>query len=119
MSDRTWAILGLAAALTGCAAAAGAPLQAAGSDPAVQRGAAFAERRCAGCHLVGLDDGPASFGPRFRDLGSRYDTLSLQTRFAEISQHGSGEMPPIQIERREADDLVAYLRTLRAGTPNP
>ncbi|WP_332765874.1 c-type cytochrome [Phenylobacterium sp.] len=117
MADRSWAVLGMAAALAGCAGATGVQAVGGGADPAVQRGQAFAERRCAGCHVVGLDDGPASFGPRFRDLRIRYNALSLQRRFTEISQHGSGEMPPIQIGRREAEDLVAYLETLQAEPP--
>lgn len=119
MANRSWAMLGLAAALAGCAGAAAVPAVggAAAADPVVQRGQAFAERRCAGCHVVGLDDGPASFGPRFRDLRVRYNALSLQRRFTEISQHGSGEMPPIQIGRQEAEDLVAYLETLQSEPP--
>ena len=119
MANRSWAMLGLAAALAGCAGAAGVQAVGAGpgADPPVLRGQAFAERRCAGCHVVGLDDGPASFGPRFRDLRVRYNALSLQRRFTEISQHGSGEMPPIQIGRQEAEDLVAYLETLQSEPP--
>lgn len=94
----------------GCATA-GAPV-ASGPDPAVQRGQAFAQRRCAGCHVIGLDEYDGTSGPRFRDLRMRFNPLSLQRRFGEISQHGSGEMPPIQITRSEAEDLVAYIQSL-------
>ena len=119
MAKRSWEMRGVAAALAGCAGAAVVPeVEAdAADDTAVQRSQAFAERRCAGCHVVGMGDGRTSFGPRFRDLRVRYNALSLQRRFTEISQHGSGEMPPIQIGRQEAEDLVAYLETLQSEPP--
>lgn len=109
---RTWiAMAATALTLTGCASTGdGAPATA--PDPAVQRGQAFAEQRCAGCHVIGLDDREGASGPRFRELRTRFNALSLQRRFGEISQHGSGEMPPIQITRRQADDLVAYIESL-------
>jgi mono/diheme cytochrome c family protein len=96
--------------MAACAANGAAPMG--GRDPAVERGQAFAERRCAGCHVVGMDDRDGASGPPFRALRMRFNALSLQRRFAEISQHGSGEMPPIQISRSEAEDLVAYIESL-------
>lgn len=83
-----------------------------GFDPAADRGLAFAERRCGGCHMVGLDETSATSGPRFRDLKIRYNTLSLGRRFAEISQHGTGEMPPVTFTTSEAEDLIAYFDSL-------
>ena len=81
-------------------------------SPASDRGLAFAERRCAGCHMVGLDETSATDGPRFRDLRIRYSSLSLERRFVEISQHGTGEMPPVAFTTSEAGDLVAYFDSL-------
>lgn len=81
-------------------------------DAGSERGRSLAERRCAGCHAVGLDERPMADGPRFRDLARRYNAISLQRRFVEISQHGSGEMPPVQISQSDAEDLVAYLGSL-------
>lgn len=101
---------GLAVLVSGCAATGSPPPG--GTDPAVQRGQAFAARRCAGCHEVGLDDREGTSGPRFRTLRMRFNALSLQRRFDQISQHGSGEMPPIHITRSEAEDLVAYIESL-------
>lgn len=98
-------------ALGACASAAGPPL-AAGDDPSIERGRAFAERRCAGCHAIGLDETSAASGPRFRDLRLRSNPLSLQRRFAEISAHGIGEMPPIEIRASDAEDLIAYFESL-------
>jgi mono/diheme cytochrome c family protein len=83
-------------------------------DPAAERGQAFAARRCGGCHTVGLDDGGAAEGPRFRDLTRRYNALSLQKRFAEVSRHGVGMMPPVSFTTAEAEDLLAYFATLDA-----
>ncbi|HET6970738.1 MAG TPA: c-type cytochrome [Phenylobacterium sp.] len=108
-----------AVALSGCATggpAAHAPGQAAAPrlDPAAQRGHDFAQRRCAGCHEIGEDDGGAAEGPAFRTLAMRYNALSLQRRFAEVSAHGFDRMPPITFTKAEADDLSAYLGTLHA-----
>lgn len=101
-----------AATLAGCAGTTkGSPVS--GLDPAAERGQAFAERRCAGCHTVGPDDGGAGDGPSFRALAMRYNPLSLQKRFAEVSQHGSGAMPPVTFTVSEAEDLIAYFATLQ------
>lgn len=109
------AFTGLTFLAAGCASkgpiagpdAGGAPL-----SPSAERGQRLAQARCAGCHAVGLDENPAASGPRFRDLRMRYNALSLQRRFAEISEHGAGEMPPIQIGASDAEDLVAYFESL-------
>lgn len=105
-------ILAIAVGLSACATG---PAPAPGKsrlDPAAERGQAFAQRRCAGCHTIGQDDGGASEGPRFRDLSRRYNALSLQKRFAEVSQHGTGMMPPVTFSTAEAEDLLAYFSTL-------
>lgn len=102
---------GLGLVLTACASGGEAPSM--GPDAAAMRGKAFAERRCQGCHAVGLDDRDGASGPPFRTLRMRYNPISLQKRFGAISEHGSGEMPPVQITRSEAEDLVAYFESLR------
>ena len=84
-------------------------------DPAQQRGRDFAVRRCAGCHTVGLDDGGASDGPAFRRLATRYNPISLERRFAEVSAHGFDRMPPVEFTRSELEDLVAYIDSLRGA----
>lgn len=104
-------ILAVSAAVAACASlpsAKGPPA----FNPAADRGLAFAERRCAGCHMVGLDETSATDGPRFRDLRMRYNSISLAKRFAEVSQHGTGEMPPVAFTPSEADDLIAYFESL-------
>jgi len=82
-------------------------------DPAQQRGYDFAVRRCAGCHTVGLDDGGAGDGPAFYKLARRYNPISLERRFAEVSEHGFDRMPSIPFTRAEAQDLLAYFDSLQ------
>jgi mono/diheme cytochrome c family protein len=102
----------LAIGLAGCASVA--PMADAGRmDPAAERGRDFALRRCAGCHTVGLDDGGAQDGPSFRSLALRYNAISLQRHFVEVSEHGFDRMPPVSFTTSEAEDLIAYLETLR------
>lgn len=83
-------------------------------SPAQMRGLAFAARRCGGCHNVGLDDGPPYEGPAFRTVAARYDSTALQQRFAQVAAHGVDRMPPVGFTRAEADDLVAYFKSLRS-----
>lgn len=102
-----------ALALSACAGQAPAPGPAR-LEPAVQRGHNFAQQRCSGCHAIGLDDGGATEGPPFRVLAQRYNALSLQRRFAEVSAHGYDRMPPVTFTPAQADDLVAYMTSLTA-----
>jgi mono/diheme cytochrome c family protein len=106
------ATLGVAAPGAAAAAAPGHPPAQATSDPAAARGRAFAERRCAGCHNIGADDGPPDEGPPFRRLVGSYDSASLAERFAHVSAHGKDRMPPITFTPDERADLLAYVRTL-------
>lgn len=109
-------------ALAGCAATPGPrspdrfgvpPLPA--LDAQQQRGRDFAVRRCGGCHTVGLDDGGAQDGPSFYTLARRYNPVSLERRFAEVSAHGYDRMPAISFSAGEAADLIAYFDTLQGN----
>jgi hypothetical protein len=62
---------------------------------------------------VGPDDGPPYEGPAFRKLADRYNRTSMEQRFAEVSAHGFDSMPPVSFSPGEADDLLAYLESLR------
>ena len=102
-------------ALAGCAGVPAPPPVA--SLPALDaeqaRGRDFAVRRCSGCHTIGLDDGGAQDGPAFRTLARRYNPISLERRFAEVSAHGVDRMPPVEFTRDEAAALIAYFETLQ------
>ena len=90
------------------------PVEGAGQlDAAQQRGRDFALRRCSGCHAVRSDDGQSSDGPAFHRLARRYNAISLERRFAELAAHGFDRMPPVQMTRSEAEDLIAYLNSLQ------
>lgn len=82
-------------------------------DPAARRGHDLAVQRCSGCHIVGLDDGGAQEGPAFSALARRYNPISLERRFGEVSRHGFDRMPPVAFTRSDAADLIAYIDTLR------
>jgi mono/diheme cytochrome c family protein len=101
----------MAALLAGCASTGAAPGHP-GFSPAADRGLAIVQQRCSGCHMVGLDETAATEGPRFRDLQMRYNAVSLARKFAEISRHGTGEMPPVGLAASEAEDIAAYFETL-------
>lgn len=117
------AALATALALAGCAATPGPakgpewsgvpPLPT--LDAQQQRGRDFAVRRCGGCHTVGLDDGGAQDGPAFYKLARRYNPLSLERRFKEVSVHGFDRMPAIPFTTSEAADLIAYFDTLQGN----
>ena len=110
-SMRRWIMAFSVASLTACASLPTTPQKLAFS-PTADRGLTFAQQRCSGCHMVGLDETSATEGPRFRDLQMRYNRLSLENRFQEISRHGTGEMPPVALSSSDADDLIAYFETL-------
>ena len=108
----TLIVAGLALAAPGLAGCAGVGALLAQTSLADQ-GQVIAQRRCAGCHAIGLDADPAAVAPPFRKLARRYDPFTLSARMEEISAHGSGEMPPILIRPNTARKLVAYFDTLR------
>jgi mono/diheme cytochrome c family protein len=107
-------------ALAGCASAPAALDRSAVLSPprldaAQQRGHDLAVRRCSGCHTIGLDDGGAGDGPAFTKLARRYNPISLERRFAQVSAHGFDRMPPVEFTQGEAQDLIAYFDTLQGN----
>lgn len=109
-SPRAWgtAVAATVAVTVGIGAAPSTP-----EVDAVANGRSFARANCAGCHNVTADDGEPYLGPRFQALGDRLSQNELLARFARVSAHGVGKMPPIAISEEQAQDLTAYLRALR------
>jgi hypothetical protein len=70
--------------------------------------------RSAGVRLATPSEGPA-----FRTLARRYDPISLERRFTQVSAHGFDHMPPVQFSRSELEDLIAYFDSLRAPEAGP
>jgi cytochrome c len=97
--------LGTAVALLVSAAAA--------LEPDEERGLVLAWENCARCHAIGEDDVsrlPAA--PPFRELHERYPVEHLAEAFVEGIVTGHRGMPEFRFEPEEAEDLIAYLRTL-------
>lgn len=97
----------LALALSTAVAAA---TPAAAADSA--KGAELAAKWCVACHVIGntptatIQQGPPSFRAIAR---SKRTADELRTFLA----HPHGAMPDLALSRTEADDLIAYIATLR------
>ena len=80
---------------------------------AVQQGQAFAQANCARCHAIGpLGDSPLPKAPPFRALHQRYPVENLFEALAEGIRTAHPAMPEFQLEQRQIDDLIAYLKSL-------
>ena len=88
-----------------------------GSSPAwaagdAVAGKALAERSCASCHLVAPDQKSATTeAPPFTELASRSpDEIEALATFLAAPHP---PMPPVSLTRREIDDVVAYIASLK------
>ena len=79
----------------------------------VDRGHALAARWCANCHVVERTAAAASANglPTFPALAANPKTTSELLRATMTAQHG--RMPDMSISKRDQDDLVAYVFSLR------
>ena len=78
-----------------------------------ESGLAIAERRCAGCHAVGMaDTSPRAGAPPLRDLYKRYPVDALHQAFLNGVHVGHPDMPTFRLSRGEVDALLAYLRSI-------
>lgn len=83
------------------------------ADASPSDGKAFAEENCARCHAIGRDgDSPLAEAPAFRDLHMRYPIESLAEAFAEGIVTGHPDMPEFELDARQIDDILAYLKSL-------
>ena len=107
--------------LTGCSVQPGVPV---GRETLVdtpvpnlvaqQRGAAYAEANCAGCHAVGATgESPLPAAPHFRDLGLRYTVENLAEAFAEGIDTAHPAMPEFVLSTEENEELIAYLKSIQ------
>lgn len=109
-------------ALTGCAVQSAPPLRQGASVvvavpdvAALQRGAAYAEANCGGCHAIGAaGESPLPAAPRFRDLGLRYPVDDLAEAFAEGVDTAHAAMPEFLMSTQENSDLIAYLNSIQS-----
>lgn len=76
------------------------------------RGRDLAQAWCAECHAIGIKAVPSpGNAPDFIAIARQPSTTALSLNAFLRSNHRS--MPNFMIERREADDIVAYLLSLK------
>lgn len=82
-------------------------------DAREKRGETLALANCARCHVVGRHGAsPLKEAPPFRSLHKSYPVTDLAEALAEGISTGHPTMPEFQFEPDEADNLIAYLKTL-------
>ncbi|SFK89447.1 c-type cytochrome [Methylorubrum salsuginis] len=86
---------------------------AAQAGPSPRRGETIALANCARCHAVGrVGISPLAEAPPFRDLHRRYPVEDLVEALTEGIVTGHQSMPEFRLDPDEAQNLIAYLRTL-------
>ena len=76
-------------------------------------GLVIAKRWCAECHVVAPDQTSAKAdAPSFADIAKRR-LLAPPATLEKFLMDPHPKMPDMQINKREADDLVAYMATLK------
>ena len=82
-------------------------------DLKAKQGETIARTNCARCHAVGRQgSSPLREAPPFRELHSRYPVENLAEALAEGITTGHPSMPEFRLEPDQADNLIAYLKTL-------
>lgn len=82
-------------------------------DAAVERGRVFAQANCARCHAIGAaGDSPLPKAPPFRTLHERYPVEDLAEALAEGIRTAHPAMPEFELNQRQINDLIAYLKSL-------
>jgi mono/diheme cytochrome c family protein len=86
---------------------------------AIGRGKALAEAQCAQCHAIGATGmSPYPAAPIWREMVQTKDTDELATLFGEgklIHRDGIASMPEFTLTPQQIGELIAYMKTLRAG----
>lgn len=110
-------------ALTGCeslereSSVTPTTLDAVISSMSEQRGAAYAQAKCASCHAIGrTGESPLRAAPAFRSLGLRYPVSDLAEAFAEGIVTAHPAMPQFEMTPTQNADLIAYLESIQADT---
>jgi len=85
----------------------------AASSPAERRGRAYANAHCARCHAIDRhSDSRLALAPPFRSLHNRYPVETLAEALAEGISTGHPDMPAVELEPDEINDLLAFLKSL-------
>ncbi len=81
---------------------------------AIKHGGGLAKHYCSVCHAIGpLGDSPNPLSPPFRELGRRYPLDDLQESLVEGIVSGHPAMPQFVFQAADANDLVAYLKSIQ------
>ncbi len=87
----------------------------AAGDPQIARGLAFAEAQCSGCHAVRRgEDSPNPQAPGFAAVADEMGFTVASLREFFLDRHDFPGMMSIQLEEEEADEVAAYIMSLRA-----
>ncbi len=82
-------------------------------DTAIQRGHAFTQANCARCHAIDpAGNSPLAKAPPFRTLHQRYPVEDLAEALAEGIRTAHRAMPAFELDQRQIDDLITYLKSL-------
>ncbi|KAA0121237.1 cytochrome c [Methylobacterium sp. P1-11] len=82
-------------------------------DRHVRQGETIARTNCARCHAVGrVGDSPLRAAPPFRELHTRYPVEDLAEALTEGIRTGHPSMPEFRFDPDQAQDLIAYLKSL-------
>jgi mono/diheme cytochrome c family protein len=69
---------------------------------------------CGGCHAVGkTGESPHPAAPKFRSLDNLTDLSKLGQRIREGILTGHEDMPMFRFNGRDADAVVAYMRSIQ------
>ncbi len=104
----------IAPVLVACLVAAVAAAQPVATDQqgSVAAGRALVEAWCAECHAVGSGTAAGTRqGPDFVEIANRASTTPLALNVFLRSSHET--MPNVIVARGEADDIVAYILSLK------
>ena len=111
-------LLRLSAATAASAVLLAAGAAGAANAPGVDHGAQVAESRCAVCHEIGASGpSPNASAPAFGELRLRYNSIALEQKMMRIRKQGHQAMPPQALPQAEAEDLVAYIGSLKPQAP--
>ncbi len=93
-----------------------APLPALGQQAAYHgeaaKGLALAQRWCSDCHLLKGEKQAVQGIPTFRELARDPDKTPDYLRAFLARPHEP--MPPLELDRRQIEDILAYIETLKA-----
>ncbi len=85
------------------------PLSAVHAAGDVAAGRAIAETWCQPCHAIAAPTGSDVATP-FSDIAAKRSALAIGAFLA----NPHGDMPNIQLSRKQIDDVIAYMETLKA-----